>query len=100
MCAARRGGAQTDANINLAVASLGDWLPQTGGSMQGDISIKGAWPKLTIGATIHGAKIAYADSHVDSLRPHVQAHDVAAAPGGSVALKATRVASAGYISTR
>ena len=92
-----KGGAQTDASINLAVASLGDWLPQTGGSMQGDISVKGAWPKLTIGATIHGAKIAYADSHIDAFDLNVQAHDVAAAPGGSVAFKATRVASAGYV---
>jgi hypothetical protein len=92
-----KGGAQTDASINLAIASLGDWLPQAGGSMQGDISIKGAWPKLTIGATVHGAKIAYADSHVDSFDLDVQAHDVAEAPGGTVALKANGVSSAGYL---
>ncbi len=92
-----KGGTQTDASVNLAVTSLGDWLPQAGGSVQGDISIKGAWPKLAVGATIHGARIAYADSHIDAFDLVVQAHDVAAAPGGSVALKATRVASAGYL---
>ncbi|HET7065565.1 MAG TPA: translocation/assembly module TamB domain-containing protein [Rudaea sp.] len=92
-----KGGAQTDASINLAITSLGDWLPQAGGSVQGDVSVKGAWPKLTVGATIHGAKIAYADSHIDTFDLDVQAHDVAAAPGGAVALKATRVSSAGYL---
>jgi translocation and assembly module TamB len=92
-----KGGSQTDAGINLAIASLGDWLPQAGGSLQGDISVKGAWPKLTIGATMHGAKIAYADSHIEAFDLDVQAHDVAAAPGGTIALKANRVSAAGYL---
>ncbi|HSE12955.1 MAG TPA: translocation/assembly module TamB domain-containing protein [Rudaea sp.] len=92
-----KGGAQTDANVNIAIASLGDWLPQAAGSLHGDITLKGAWPKLAVGAQLHGAKLAYADSHVDALDLNVQANDVGVSPGGSLGLKATRVATAGYV---
>ena len=92
-----KGGTQTDANVNIAIVSLGDWLPQAGGSLHGDVALKGTWPKLAVGAQLHGAKLAYADSHVEALDLNLQANDVGVSPGGSLGLKATRVATAGYV---
>lgn len=92
-----KGGAQTDASVNVAIASLGDWLPRTAGSLHGDIAIKGAWPKLAVVADLHGAKLGFADSHVDTLDLNVHANDIGVSPGGSLGLRATQVAANGYL---
>jgi translocation and assembly module TamB len=47
-------GTQTDATVTLAVASLGDWLPDASGNLQGNFTIKGIWPKLAIAGHLRG----------------------------------------------
>ena len=39
---------QVDATVELAVASLNDWVPDTRGSLTGRFTVRGVWPKLTI----------------------------------------------------
>ena len=90
-----RGGAQTDANIELAIASLADWLPQSAGSVNGTIAIKGSWPKVDLNAQLQGRKLAFDGTHVEAFDASVHALDLSA-PGGTLALHATRVAASGY----
>src|SRR4029078_11359511 len=39
---------RVDATVDLAIASLGDWVPATSGSLAGRFVIRGVWPKLTV----------------------------------------------------
>ena len=39
---------QIDATVDLAVASLNDWVPDTQGSLTGHFTVRGVWPKLNI----------------------------------------------------
>src|SRR6185437_8423433 len=38
-------GTRTDATVTLVIASLGDWLPNASGKLQGEFTLKGSWPK-------------------------------------------------------
>jgi translocation and assembly module TamB len=89
-------GAQTDLKIDLNVDSLGDWLPKAGGSLRGNIAIKGAYPKLDASGEINGAKILDGDTHVQTLALKLDAQDLSA-PSGTVNLNATSVAAGGYL---
>jgi translocation and assembly module TamB len=51
-------GRSVDATVKLAVASLGDWLPDSAGSLNGDFRIRGAWPELAISGTADGRSLA------------------------------------------
>ena len=92
---AGHGGQQTDATVKLAIASLGDWLPDAGGRLDGEFRARGTWPKLAINGRAHGAKIASGGATIDSL--DVDA-DIASLdpPQGKLDVKATRIASGGF----
>ncbi len=86
------GGENTDATIKLAIASLGDWLPDSGGRLDGQFRVHGKWPALAVDGRAHGAQIASGTTHLDTL-------DVDAAiasidpPQGKFTLKATQLVS-------
>lgn len=90
------GGAQTDLNIDLHIASLGDWLPKTGGSVQGRIAAKGAWPKLDASGKVDGAKIVVGDTHLETFALAFDLHDLSA-PNGTATLDAKTLATGGYV---
>ena len=52
------GGKGTDATIKLAIASLGDWLPDAGGRLDGQFRVHGKWPAFAVDGRAHGAQIA------------------------------------------
>jgi len=87
-----RGGNRTDATIKLAVASLGDWLPDSAGSLNGEFRVQGTWPKLAVNGQAHGAQIASGGAQVGTL-------DLAAniasidPPQGTLNLTAAKLAS-------
>ena len=87
---AGRGGTQTDATIKLAIASLGDWLPDAGGRLDGEFRVQGKWPSLAVTGHAHGAGIDYASTHVGTLE---LATDIAniQSPQGSVNLEAAQI---------
>jgi translocation and assembly module TamB len=91
-----KGGHQTDATVELAIASLGDWLPQAAGAVRGNIAAKGEWPRLAVDGDVHGSKLAVADTHADALDVTIHATGVASAPGGKVNIKATHLTSGSY----
>jgi len=90
------GGAQTDLKIDLDIASLGDWLPKTGGSVRGQIAAQGAWPKLDASGKLSGAKIVSGDAHLESFALAFDLRDLSA-PNGTVRLEAKTLAAGGYV---
>jgi translocation and assembly module TamB len=56
-----------DATATLAVASLADWVPQAGGSLNGEFRVRGVWPKLTIAGTATGKSLSFAEYRVAGL---------------------------------
>jgi translocation and assembly module TamB len=76
-----------DARVDLAVASLGDWVPDTRGSLAGNFTVRGEWPKLTIAGVVDGKSLGMGENtvakfHLDAsvaspLDPDGKAHAVA-----------------------
>lgn len=92
-----RGGAnQTDATIKLAVASLGDWLPDAGGSVNGDFRVLGKWPQLAIKGSANGNGIASGTTQIGTLQLGTDIASIQP-PQGTLNLKAAKIA-AGSIS--
>lgn len=87
-----RGGGQTDATLRLAIASLGDWLPQAGGALDGEFRVHGKWPRLAVVGSARGSKIDYAATRVGTLELTANLADIQS-PQGTLNLKATQVAS-------
>jgi translocation and assembly module TamB len=92
---ASHGQKGIDANVELAVASLNDWVPQTAGSLTGNFRVRGTWPKLTIAGAATGKSLAIADAKVAALRV---AATVATPldPSGKVQAEAQQVSAAGF----
>lgn len=91
-----QGGNQTDATIKLAIASLGDWLPNAGGRASADFRVTGRWPNLAIVGHANARKIALAGSHVDALELSANVTKLNT-PQGSVNVKAREITTAGFV---
>ncbi|MGE7138217.1 translocation/assembly module TamB domain-containing protein [Luteibacter sp. NPDC031894] len=94
-----RGDTSNDATLKLAIASLGDWLPDAGGRVAGDVSAKGNLPKLAVKANLRGNGIVYADQKVDALTVDADIPDISA-PGGKLDVVGTGVVSGGLVFDR
>ena len=95
-CAATAmGRSGIDANVELAVASLNDWLPDTAGSLAGNFRVRGSWPKLTIAGTANGKSLAVADAKVAALRVEATVA-TPLDPSGNVKAEAKQVSAAGF----
>jgi translocation and assembly module TamB len=62
---------QIDAKVDLDVASLNDWVPETRGSLTGRFNVRGAWPKLTIAGDADGKSLGMGENEIARL--HVEA---------------------------
>lgn len=87
-------GDKTNATITLAIASLGDWLPQTSGKLQGQFTIKGAWPKLAVAGQMHGNGLREGGRRIDSLQLSASIPDLSN-PGGDFKLALAGVHASG-----
>lgn len=94
IAAVGRGGNQTDATMTLAIASLGDWLPDAGGSLDGDFRVHGKWPQLAVEGKAHGARLAFGETRIDTLDLRA-ALDSIQPPQGRLDLSAAQLASGG-----
>lgn len=90
-----RGGQATDATVTLAIASLGDWLPQASGRLDGRFDVNGRWPRLAVRGHLAGGRLAYAGAQVDTLRLQADLPDIST-PGGKLDLTANGAAAAGF----
>ncbi|MBT2116088.1 translocation/assembly module TamB domain-containing protein [Dyella sp. LX-66] len=79
-------GASNDAQLDLAIASLGDWLPDAQGRVQGDLRLRGKAPKFSLDAKLQGNGIAYAGQTIDSLHLNANLPDLSN-PGGQLDLE-------------
>lgn len=94
-----KGDTTNDAQLKLAIASLGDWLPDAGGRVQGTINAKGNLPKLTVQADIRGNALVYAGQNVDALTVNADIPDISA-PGGKLDVIATGANTGGLVFDR
>ena len=87
---------QVDATVDLAIASLGDWVPKTQGSLTGHFTVRGAWPKLTIAGTADGKALGMGGNEIAKL--HVEATVASPlSPDGKVQAVATQVTLGGQV---
>jgi len=63
-----RPGTRNDADLKLAIISLGDWLPNAGGHLDGHFNIGGKLPKLSINGQLQGQSVVWQQQRADSLR--------------------------------
>ncbi|MEP7097292.1 MAG: translocation/assembly module TamB domain-containing protein, partial [Dokdonella sp.] len=85
-----RGGNETDATVKLAIASLGDWLPDSDGSLDGQFNVSGKWPKLGVTGRAHGSKIGFGATHIGTLDLNVSLADIQS-PQGTLDMKAAQI---------
>lgn len=90
-----RGGARTDATIKLAIASLGDLLPDASGRLDGHFDIKGHWPKLAINGQLQGNALRYGSLVADGAHLTAAIPDISR-PVGNLALRLRGAALGGY----
>ena len=88
-------GARTDASVTLDVASLGDWLPNTSGKLQGAFTLKGNWPKLAVAGHLQGSGLSAQARRIDSLQLTASIPNIAQ-PGGDLDLALHGVHASGF----
>lgn len=94
-----KGDTSNDATLTLAIASLGDWLPDAGGRLQGQIGAKGRWPHLAVTANLRGNTLVYAGQKIAALTLDADVPDIGK-PGGKLDVNATNLVSGGLVFDR
>ena len=82
-----RPGRSNDADVKLAIASLGDWLPRAGGRLDGQFNIRGLLPKLAVNGHLRGSALSWQQQRVDTLQLVAGIPDVSH-PAGKLELTA------------
>ena len=96
-------GDAINATVDLAIASLNDWVPDTQGSLTGRFRVRGEWPKLTIEGAADGKALAFATAAADGEEPAARIGSVHVAatvsspldPSGKVQITAQKIRAAG-----
>ncbi len=83
-------GTSNDAELQLAIASLGDWLPEAGGRLDGHFRAHGRAPALAINGQLRGQTLSWQQWKVDALRLIVGVPDISH-PAGKLDLQTTDV---------
>lgn len=87
---AGKPGSSNDLDLQLAIASLGDWLPDAGGRLDGHFNIRGRLPKLSINGQLHGNALAWQQQKAGTLRLIAGIPDIGR-PAGKLDLQADNV---------
>ncbi|OOG60977.1 pathogenicity protein [Rhodanobacter sp. B05] len=85
-----RPGASNDIDLQPAIASLGDWLPNADGRMDGHFNIRGKQPKLSVNGQLHGYALAWQQQKADALQLIVGIPDISH-PAGKLDLQTRNV---------
>ena len=94
-----KAGNSNNITVTLAVATLADWLPDAAGRLQGNIHVRGKYPKLAVDANLQGQALSYAGQHADSLHLLANVPDISR-PGGKLDLQAVGVNAGGLAFTQ
>jgi translocation and assembly module TamB len=88
-------GEQIDATIAVDVASLNDWVPNSGGTLGANFRVRGKWPEIAINGNARGREL-----HMEEMRANELSLDADVNkpldPEGSVKLRVAGVAAAGF----
>lgn len=90
-----RRGDELDATLSLRVASLNDWLPNSGGQLNANFVVRGKWPELAINGAARGSDLHAANVRIDSLSAKADVADPRN-PQGSLRLDLTKLTAAGF----
>lgn len=88
-------GGHWNAALTLGIASLNDWLPQAGGSVQGRFTITGDWPRINVAGNARGRDLRLATLAADELAFSADVR-VPERPAGVVRADVSGVAAAGF----
>ena len=83
-----KGGTSTDARIRFDIASIGDFLPDAGGELDGNFHVSGSWPQLDIDGQARARNLSMAGMQVSSV-DIVTRLDNLESPAGAFTLKAS-----------
>jgi len=85
-----RGTQRNHVDLDLAIITLNDWLPDASGALQGHVKVDGLWPKLAVKAYLNGHKLAIDEHRVGALELTADVPDISH-PGGTLDLKASEL---------
>ncbi|MGH8174792.1 MAG: translocation/assembly module TamB domain-containing protein [Steroidobacter sp.] len=88
-------GDELDAEVAFDIASLNDWLPESGGELTGDLAVRGRWPELSITGDARGRELNAMNVRIDALALNANIDDPRN-PKGAVSLNLTRLTAAGF----
>jgi translocation and assembly module TamB len=80
-------GARNDIDLTLAIASLGDWLPDAAGRLNGNFRVRGLLPRLSVAGKLQGNALAYQSLRLQQLTLDADVPDISN-PGGKLNLDA------------
>lgn len=83
-----KGGTSADARIRFDVASLADFLPESGGKVGGNFHVSGIWPQLDIDGEARASDLSMADMQVSSVDIVSRLKNLES-PSGTFTLKAS-----------
>jgi translocation and assembly module TamB len=90
-----RNGDSLDATVSMNVASLNDWVPDSGGELRAEFVVRGKWPDLSIDGNANGRDLHAANVRVESLSAKADVADPRN-PEGSIQLDVTKLTAAGF----
>lgn len=88
------GTASNHVDLDLAIRSLNDWLPDASGSLNGHVTLTGLWPALAARGQLHGRALAMDENRADAVDITFDVPDISH-PGGDLQLKGRQLAAAG-----
>lgn len=86
---------QIDATISVDVASLNDWLPDSGGELAADFRVLGKWPDVTINGGARGRDLHMEEMRLGELNLEADVKKPLE-PDGTVTLTMAGIAAAGF----
>ncbi len=90
-----RRGDTLDANLSLNIASLNDWVPNSGGQLRANFTARGNWPELAIEGDARGSDLHAANMRIESLSAKADVDDPRN-PQGSLKIDLTKLTAAGF----
>jgi translocation and assembly module TamB len=88
-------GERIDATVSLDVASLNDWVPNSGGELKAAFAVRGKWPELSITGDARGSDVHAANVRVESFTADAKVDDPRN-PAGSLRLDLNKLTAAGF----
>ncbi len=83
-------GVSNDVTVELAVTSLGDWLPDASGRLDGQFIVRGKAPALSVNGQLRGNALAWREQRADALHLLAGIPDISKI-AGKLDLRATGV---------